>query len=68
MMKYFVLNITYASGKKGAFLTNNADLTSALIEFKNEQMKNSHGVLEDKSYSTTSDIILAELVRVINFV
>lgn len=63
-MKYFALIVTYTSGKKGVFLTNNADLTTALIEFKNAQIRGMTDVL-DKSYAVLPEIASAEIVKLI---
>lgn len=63
MDKHFVLIVTFANSKKSAFLTNNADLASALAEFRNIQIKSRSSILEDKSYSVLPEIISAEVVK-----
>ena len=66
-MKYFVLLITYSSGKKGAYPTDTPDLATALVEFKSLQMKAMNDITEDKSYSNFPEIVSAEIVRTILF-
>ena len=66
-MKYFVLIVTYGSGKKVAYPTNNPDLATTLAEFKSLQLKSMNNVVEDKSYSNFPEIISAEIVRTILF-
>lgn len=65
MQKHFVLVVNYLGGKKCAFLTNCADLASALSEFRGYQIKNKKDILEDKSYSLYPEIVSAEIVRIV---
>ena len=66
-MKYFVLVVTYGSGKKAAYPTNNPDLATAMAEFKAYQLKSMHNVIEDKSYSNVPEVVSAEIVKTILF-
>lgn len=66
-MKYFVLVVTYSSGKKAAYPTNTPDLALALNEFKSLQIKAMNNITEDKSYSNFPEIISAEVVRTVLF-